>query len=201
MEVSKDEPTNRKYGWFTVVGIRIRTHPKSNEIPQLWQQQGERLGEVQHVAEPNVAYGIAHSIFIEAFLPVNGKSLLEVSGLDVDHERRLIDNNGGYWPSPTLEELKGQPHLSDKLIRFLASKHEDHPGKTVTDQAILTVPLTMLDATFISEDGWLRSSREADLIETLQNHGNWDFKTIEGGHWPMLTIPDELSTLLHGVRT
>lgn len=144
---------------------------------------------------------VAHSVFIEGFLPVDGKSLLDVSGLDVDHEKRLIDENGGLWPAPSREELEGQPHLSVELIALLAANQMGHPGRTVTDQAMLAGPLTMFRATFISEEGWLSSSREADLVETLQDHENWDFKVIEGGHWPMLTIPDELAALLHGIRT
>lgn len=100
---------------------------------------------------------VAHSVFIEAFLPVDGKSLLEVSGLDVAHEKRLIDDNGGLWPAPTLEELRSQPHLSDELIDLLASKQKDHPGKTVTEPAAIAAPLANLDATFISEAGWLLS--------------------------------------------
>ena len=43
---------------FTVVGVRIRTRPKSSEIAQLWRQQGDRLHEIQHVAEPDAAYGV-----------------------------------------------------------------------------------------------------------------------------------------------
>jgi hypothetical protein len=62
-------------------------------------------------------------------------------------------------------------------------------------------PLTKLRATFISEAGWLISSRETALVETLRHQRNWDFKVIDGGHWPMLTIPDELSALLDGIRT
>jgi pimeloyl-ACP methyl ester carboxylesterase len=144
---------------------------------------------------------VAHCVFIEGFLPVDGKSLLDVSGLDVVHEKRLINRNGGLWPAPTREELEGQSHLSVELIDLLAAKQKGHPGRTVMDQAKLSVPLTMLRATFISEEGWLRSSREADLVESLRNHDNWDFQEIEGGHWPMLTIPDEISALLHGIRT
>jgi pimeloyl-ACP methyl ester carboxylesterase len=144
---------------------------------------------------------VAHSVFIEAFLPVDGKSLLDVSGLDVAHEKGLIDENGGLWPAPTLEELKGQPHLSDELVKLLASKHKDHPGKTVTDPASIAAPLANLRSTFISDAGWLSSSREADLVQTLQKNDNRSFKTIEGGHWPMLTLTDELATLLLGLRT
>jgi pimeloyl-ACP methyl ester carboxylesterase len=144
---------------------------------------------------------VAHSVFIEAFLPVDGKSLLEVSGLDVAHEKRLIEGNGGLWPAPTLEELKSQPHLTNELVKLLASKHKDHPGKTVTDSAAIAAPLANLRSTFISDAGWLSSSREADLIQTLQKNDNWSFIIIEGGHWPMLTIPDELARLLRGLST
>jgi len=144
---------------------------------------------------------VAHSVFVEGFLPVDGKSLLDVSGLDVVHEKRLINENGGLWPAPPREELEGQPRLPSELIDLLASKQKGHPGRTVTDKATLAGQLTMLSATFISEKGWLSSSREVDLVETLQNYDNWDFKVIEGGHWPMLTIPDQLAELLHGIRT
>lgn len=106
---------------------------------------------------------IAHSIFIEAFLPSDGKSLLEVSGLDDAHEIGLIKENGGYWLAPTLEDLEGQPHLAEELIRLLVLKQKDHPGKTVTDQAKLSRPPS---TTFILEKGPPSSSREADLLAT-----------------------------------
>ena len=140
---------------------------------------------------------VAHFVFIEAFLPVEGQSLLDVSGLDVAHEKRLIEDNGGLWPAPTLEELKSQPHLSDELIALLASKQKDHPGKTVTEPAAMAAPLEDLRATFISEAGWLSSSREADVLQKLPENGNWGFRVIDGGHWPMLTMPDELAALMH----
>jgi hypothetical protein len=137
---------------------------------------------------------------LKPYLPVDGRSLLDVSGLDVAQETKLIDESGGVWPAPTLEELEAQPRLSKELIKLLASKQKDHPGRTITDQARLPGPLTRLRATFISEEGWLKALREAELIEMLRNHDNWEFKVIEGGHWPMLTMPDELSALLNGIR-
>lgn len=155
------------------------------------------VGQVSSMDEQRVS----HSVFIEPFLPVDRQSLLDVSGLDVAHEKSLIDENGGLWPAPTREELEGQPRLSVDLIDLLVAKQRDHPGKTVTDKAKLARHLTMLRATFISELGWLDSSRQADLVKTLRASENWDFKVVKGGHWPMLTIPDELTALLHGVRT
>lgn len=43
---------------FTVVGLLIRTKPMAPEIPNLWQQFGPRMHEMQHSAEPQVAYGL-----------------------------------------------------------------------------------------------------------------------------------------------
>jgi len=139
---------------------------------------------------------VAHCVFIEAFLPVDGKSMLEVSGLDVADEKQLIDDNGGLWPAPTREELKSQPHLSDEWVDLLVTRQQGHPGKTVTEPAVMAAPLKNLRATFISEAGWLRSSEEADLVERLRERGCWRFEAISGGHWPMLVVPDELTVIL-----
>lgn len=155
---------------------------------------------VGQVASMN-AQRVSHAVFIEGFLPVSGQSLLDVSGLDVAHEKSLIDGNDGLWPAPTREELDGQPHLTPELIDLLSKRQKGHPGKTVTDKAHLTQPLTSLRATFISEAGWLKSSREAKLVQTLHECQGWEFKVVKGGHWPMLTIPDQLTALLRGVRT
>lgn len=144
---------------------------------------------------------VAHTVFIEAFLPVNGKSLLEVSGLDIAHEKQLIEDCGGLWPAPTQEELKSQPYLSDELIALLVSKQKGHPGRTVTEPAVMAEPLGNLRATFISEAGWLQSSGEADVVQELRRNDHWDFREIDGGHWPMLTKPDELAALMQGLRT
>ena len=94
-----------------------------------------------------------------------------------------------------------QSRLSAEQVTLLTSKQTDHPGKTVTDPAKLEAALSKLRATFISEESWLTMSRESDLIDALKQESTWDFKTIAGGHWPMLTIPEELSELLHEINT
>ena len=43
---------------FTVVGMAIHTKPMTPEIPNLWDRFGPRMGEVQHLAEPGVSYGL-----------------------------------------------------------------------------------------------------------------------------------------------
>lgn len=46
---------------FTVAGLRLRTKPKSPEIPKLWDQFVPRMGELQFIAEPYVSYGVMES--------------------------------------------------------------------------------------------------------------------------------------------
>lgn len=139
---------------------------------------------------------VAHTVYVEAFLPVGGQSLLKVSGLDVEHERKLIAEHAGLWPCPTRDELSQQPSLNAAQAEFLAQRLVGHPGHTVTDPAVLPRPLNSLPSTFIAGKGWLSGSREAALLESLRACPRWAFIAIEGGHWPMLTKPDALTALL-----
>jgi AraC family transcriptional regulator len=43
---------------FTVVGMNIRTRPKSPDIPALWPKFVPRIAEIQRQTEPEVAYGV-----------------------------------------------------------------------------------------------------------------------------------------------
>lgn len=144
---------------------------------------------------------VHHAVFIEAFLPVDGKSLIDVSGLDWDFETSLIEKNSGLWPPPTRDELKDQPYLNQDHIEWLAAKMVGHPGRTVTDPAVMPKPLSAIRATFIASKGWLSGSREAALVESLKHEPTWTFKSIEGGHWPMLTVPDQLADLLDAISS
>lgn len=139
---------------------------------------------------------VRHVVFVEAFLPLDGKSLLEVSGLDVEYEMRLIEENSGFWPPPTREELEEQPFLTADDVELLASRMVGHPGRTITDPAALPKPLSEMRSTFIASEGWLSGSRESSLVASLRQEATWSFKSIEGGHWPMLTVPDQLADML-----
>jgi pimeloyl-ACP methyl ester carboxylesterase len=139
---------------------------------------------------------VARTIYVEAFLPVDGRSLLEVSGLDVEHERRLIVENAGLWPPPKREELRQQPRLSSAQVDALASRLGGHPGRTVIDPAVVPRPLASLPSAFIAGRDWLAGSGEAALLDSLREAPPWTFVAIDGGHWPMLTMPDALAAHL-----
>jgi pimeloyl-ACP methyl ester carboxylesterase len=144
---------------------------------------------------------VAHTVYVNAFLPVEGKSLLEVSGLDEEHERRLIEGNAGLWPAPKPEELRQQGSLAAGQIEHLAARLVGHPGRSVTDRAAVPRPLSSLPSTYVAEGGW--GSAQAALLHALSAEPTWTFVTMGGGHWPMLTVPDELVAHLlaaHGPR-
>jgi pimeloyl-ACP methyl ester carboxylesterase len=187
-------------------GVRLITHVQdvlnylaSNNLEQVVLVGHSYSGIVVGQVAAQVHELVTHTVFIEAFLPIDGKSLLEVSGLDVGHERSLIEANSGLWPAPTLDELKQQSSLNKEQVKFLASRLVGHPGRTITDPAVLTRPLSLLRATFIAGEGWLSESRESELADALRRETSWSFRAIEGGHWLMLTNPDQLSDLLHEV--
>jgi pimeloyl-ACP methyl ester carboxylesterase len=133
---------------------------------------------------------VAHTVYVNAFVPVDGKSLLATSGLDEEHERRLIASNAGLWPPPTLEELRQQGSLAEGQAERLAARLVGHPGRTVAEPAAMPRPLASLRSTFVAEPGW--GSAQADLLRSLSAEPTWSFVTMGGGHWPMLTVPGEL---------
>ncbi|MGD8399131.1 MAG: GyrI-like domain-containing protein [Anaerolineae bacterium] len=44
---------------FTVVGLKYRGRNENAEIPQLWRDLGPHSGEIEHIADDTVAYGIS----------------------------------------------------------------------------------------------------------------------------------------------
>ena len=139
---------------------------------------------------------VAHTVFSEAFLPVQGQSFLDVAGLDAVAEERRITENGGLWPPPTRQELEQQRELSAEQIDQLAHRLLKQPGRTLTDTADLAIPLARLRATLIFSDAWRAHNDQADLVDALVGQHGWQLQTLNKGHWPMLTAPAELCSRL-----
>ena len=54
---------------------------------------------------------------------------------------------------PTRDKLKEQPFLNPDQVELLASRMVGHPGRTVTDPAVLPKPLSEIRSTFIASEG------------------------------------------------
>jgi len=53
------EPKIVEKAGFTVVGMKYRGKNENNEIPQMWQAFGPRVGEIKNMVDDHVAYGIS----------------------------------------------------------------------------------------------------------------------------------------------
>ncbi|MDJ0622500.1 MAG: alpha/beta hydrolase [Desulfocapsaceae bacterium] len=134
---------------------------------------------------------VHHVIYIEAFLPVNGKSLLESTGLDSDHEIDLITNNQGKWPAPTLRELQEQHFLDEQQKEWLSRNFVGHPGQTVMEKAQLGVPIEEIPASFIG-------ANKPDINWTYPNC-KIEYHLLEAGHWPMIAAPEKLAKIIAAI--
>lgn len=47
---------------FTLVGMMMRVKPQGKVPGQLWDEFGPRMGEIKHVAGPEMAYGLTHNM-------------------------------------------------------------------------------------------------------------------------------------------
>ena len=135
---------------------------------------------------------IKHLVFVEAFIPIAGKSLLESAELDVEEETNATENNGGRWPAPTRAELEGQPFLKEEDKGWLSKNLVGHPGKTVTDKVPTNLAPNEIDATFIGKE----------LPHLRGEHfNNMGFIRLEGGHWPMVTAPEALAKSINEIAS
>lgn len=178
-------------------GISLTTHV-DDVISHINQSEHEKVvlvghsysGMVASLAVARIPDKVAGLVFIEAFLPENGKSLLQVAGLDVAAETKVIEQNNGLWPPPTQEELMAQPFLSDTQKHYLINNMVGHPGKTVTDKAqIHEGTLKNIPVLYIG-------GNLSDSIKANPNFDKINFEKLDGGHWPMLTQSKELARII-----
>ena len=52
------DPQIIKRSAFHVVGLKYRGRNENQEIPQLWREYGARWEDIQHVLNPEIAYGV-----------------------------------------------------------------------------------------------------------------------------------------------
>jgi pimeloyl-ACP methyl ester carboxylesterase len=134
---------------------------------------------------------VARTVYVDAFLPRDGVSLLDAFGEGRVEEERQISENGGRWPAPDAADVAREPDLSPEQARWLAERFVGHPGRTVSEPAVLNRPLAEQKATHVS----CAFERSSD-ISALREEPNWTFRTLEAGHWPMVSVPEDLAALL-----
>jgi len=132
---------------------------------------------------------------VDALLPHDGKSMLDA--FDEEQradELRQIAENGGRWPTPKVEGAADGHSLSIEQANWLLERLFDHPGRTVSEPAVMSHPLAEQHATYIT-----CSIEESDDVATLRKEPKWSFRILEVGHWPMVAAPGRLVALLDEV--
>ncbi len=140
---------------------------------------------------------VARAIFLDANVPVDGRSM--AGGFSERGQtlvREQVTQAGGYWPVPDPEEFDGHD-LTAEQVAWLRERSTPQPGQTLFDAASLTRPLSELTATYIHCA--LPQLGRVEAVEALRGAPGWSFAVLDTGHWPMVSQPKALVSLLHEI--
>jgi pimeloyl-ACP methyl ester carboxylesterase len=145
---------------------------------------------------------VCHTVFVQAFLPRDGRSLIDDWSQDPGARQQEIEEiaaRGGTWEPPTAG-LSAEPDLSPAHRKALASKLVPHPGHTVTDPAQMTHPVEALTATYVAS---IPNDAEPlpRHVAALEAEPSWTVERIRAGHWPMVSFPAPLAARLEAAAS
>ena len=140
---------------------------------------------------------VVHTVFVDAFLPVAGESMLDAfPESQREDELRQIAKNGGRWPAPDVTGAADGHGLSVEQARWLVDRLYDHPSRTISEPAVLNHPLAQQRATYIQ-----CSFGDSENLAAMREEPGWGFRVLRTGHWPMVSAPGELTELLAEVAS
>jgi pimeloyl-ACP methyl ester carboxylesterase len=134
---------------------------------------------------------IFRTVYVEGFLARHGRSLLDAFG-EEQKARELADiqENHGWWPPPPPAAIAEEPDLTSDHVRWLAQRLVPHPARTITEPVELSRPVADQPSTYIAQ------APTGTHLETLHVAHGWEVRHLEAGHWPMLSVPDQLTDVL-----
>lgn len=145
---------------------------------------------------------VARTVFVEGFLPHDGVSMLQAfPERQRAGELQLIDENRGRWPVPDATVVADGQDLSAEQARWLVERFVGHPGRTLSEPAVLTRPLAQQRASYVMCEMEHFDGKVSDDVAAMRAEPNWDFHTLKTGHWPMVSAPEQLVALLAGIAS
>ncbi|WP_098024519.1 alpha/beta fold hydrolase [Streptomyces sp. st115] len=136
---------------------------------------------------------LAHVVFVDSNVPADGESF--VSGWPDGRAgvEAAVAANEGFWPPPAAADCVDQGLSDEQIARFLTGA-TPHPGATLTEPATLTQFPGLLPTTYVKcLLDWPEPSPEVAELLTSEL---WRLVTMDTGHWPMFSQPDELARVL-----
>ncbi|MEV7402968.1 alpha/beta hydrolase [Streptomyces sp. NPDC091267] len=139
---------------------------------------------------------LARVVFVDACVPADGESFVSTWWQGPAALEAEIAANGGSWAPLTAGDFEGQG-LSDEQIARIVDVATPHPGASLSDPAVLSGSLGDLPATYVK--CLLDGPEPADDVAALLKSEQWELVTMDTGHWPMYSRPQELVRILNGV--
>ena len=139
---------------------------------------------------------LAHLVYLDAFIPKNGESLIDVIGPDFAatfHE--MVQGEGEGWRLPPLPlELLGISEEADKL--WMTPKLTDQPFKAFSQSVRLRdeAAASRISRTFIYCNN--PAIGPYDRFAEQARQEGWRYREIATGHIPMVTAPRQTADLL-----
>ncbi len=142
---------------------------------------------------------IAHLVYLDAFVPENGKSLFD---LQVERFRKMLQElakvEGEGWKIPALDPGSETLGVTDeKDVAWLRSKLTAHPLRTLAEPAILGNPnADKIPRTFIFCTGNPPDGSFPRIAKQLKGRADWRYMELAAAHCAMITAPEALSEKL-----
>ncbi len=133
-------------------------------------------------------------VYVDADIPHEGRSFIDAfSPAGREQALAAIAANDGCWPPLGHGELDGHD-LAHEDIHFFEDWSKPHPGRTLTDPAVVVGAIGDLPTTYVK---CLKHGAEpsADVTDLLRSP-HWRLVELDTGHWPMWSRPAELAQIL-----
>lgn len=140
------------------------------------------------------AAGIRTVVFLDAVLPQPGRSWFDTMGEDVERFMCGLAQDGAipFFSPEQLDQAYPGNGISEADWAWMSPKLTPQPIATYTQPAIVE-PLDPAAArlTYVR---CLRTTPPA--AEISANTPSWTFRTLDAGHWPMITNPAETAQVI-----
>lgn len=140
---------------------------------------------------------VAQLVYVDAFVPRHGQSLLELH--TEDNRQRVREgakNEGDGWripPSPT------PPDTSPEDLAWVSAHRMPQPLKTFEQKIRLTGAVERLPRTYV----YCKISRPGDVFRQFRDRAStekgWKCIDIDASHSPNVTAPEALAKILDGI--
>ncbi|WP_275003528.1 alpha/beta fold hydrolase [Promicromonospora iranensis] len=139
-------------------------------------------------------HSIRQLVLIDAVLPRPGKSWFDVMGSDVATFMTSLAHEGSipWFSREQLDQLYPDNSIGDADFAWMQQHLTAQPIGTYTQPAI-NKPLSATDAS-VAYVRCLRTSPPAADVSAEQL--GWRYRTLDAGHWPMITHPAETAHVI-----